>query len=1110
MPFHDRSYTLTFTAFDPSGNVDSKTQRITVEDNLAPVIYTSADHGHPPCALRHVASAIGGGTVHVEASKGFDPRSFVAACDACWGDLTKDIAITINGGLVSEARMVAGGRSKLGIGEYSVVFRVVDGSGNAAEATQYVSVTDTIGPNLALVPPVVTLQHGQPFDWESGISVSDAYWTAAEIKVVAGDVPAGLERGAVWPGTYRLHYTATDVAGNTAARTRDIVVEDRVAPIVYRNGNPPCGTEPPYAPNPGGWDAPDDDAVVEAGNGYYPRHHGAVKACDAVDGAVGVSLAINGGATSEDDMVAGGRGRLPVGLYKVVYSAIDAASNPTSVSRTITVVDRTPPVITLFGEPEMFLEANLQPYEEAGARMDDFYEGGVDHKMTRANDINERVPGEYTVRFNGQDAARNVAATVIRVVNVIDTVAPIVWFGDKGSPCATRNLDPSGYTAAQKQEQASVEAENTLAEAGVSLDLWAGLHACDNANDQHDGIGAADLTAQVQLTVVGNKGTSAADFRDSPLGVPTTGAVAVYGQREYLIDYRLTDTSGHETTVRRTITWLDRIKPQIQIKGSNPVIVEAGVLYKDAGMTCTDTYDPKPSCDLALGWADECVPRPFSARCDPPGFEPRCPHAMPGPGNDWQVTFTSVDLNGNKLVVYRAVTVRDTTPPTIHVLGKERFSLEGGDDAAYHDEGVVACDTNDGEITQRVNVRCACVSGRCERATVGCSPPAYGVDVQVPGVFTVTYSVEDAAAGGDSTMANGATQTREVIVTDTRAPVFTLLGKPLIDMQAGDSYTDDYVSVYDFVDPVHEMPPAPSQPVATYMVDTYAAGAYTIVYTVSDFAGNAAVPVSRTVRVKECTHAVALQSGEKRGMAINEGPIEIEGFGFESGVDYRLRFVDQEGNAKTTTPGEVVEWAPSSVQRGNMATAGVRIRFTSPHWSFGEGMVYVTLLNHGVEVDECQHVDRGLSFEWFATFIKTTSSGGPADGGTRFEAHGSGFHAKSPPGFYKCVFTCSAEEKGSGGPKGNPGSSHPSGCNTRETHPQCSVCDDGCCDDQSRVEVGLASYSGEDCNRRQRRQLRERNKHGELVAKRRLVPATRRRRMSAVARVERSPNAPEH
>ena len=51
---------------------------------------------------------------------------------------------------------------------------------------------------------------------------------------------------------------------------------------------------------------------------------------------------------------------------------------------------------------------------------------------------------------------------------------------------------------------------------------------------------------------------------------------------------------------------------------------------------------------------------------------------------------------------------------------------------------------------------------------------------------------------------------------------------------------------------------------------------------------------------------------------------------------------------------------------------------------------------------------------------------------------------------------------------------------------------------------------GEGAPKGRRRQLRERNRHGELVAKRRLVPATRRRRMSAVARVERSPNAPEH
>ena len=96
------AYTLTFSAFDPSGNAASTPQQIVIQDKLAPVIYTAADHPGPPCTLQAVGSSIGGGTVHVEASKGFNPRSFVAACDTCWGDLTKDITITINGGLVAK------------------------------------------------------------------------------------------------------------------------------------------------------------------------------------------------------------------------------------------------------------------------------------------------------------------------------------------------------------------------------------------------------------------------------------------------------------------------------------------------------------------------------------------------------------------------------------------------------------------------------------------------------------------------------------------------------------------------------------------------------------------------------------------------------------------------------------------------------------------------------------------------------------------------------------------------------------------------------------------------------------------------------------------------
>ena len=56
------------------------------------------------------------------------------------------------------------------------------------------------------------------------------------------------------------------------------------------------------------------------------------------------------------------------------------------------------------------------------------------------------------------------------------------------------------------------------------------------------------------------------------------------------------------------------------------------------------------------------------------------------------------------------------------------------------------------------------------------------VDTSVPGVYTVTYNVSD-AAGNDAE-----TVTRTVTVVDTTAPVITIAGESTVTVEAGNTY----------------------------------------------------------------------------------------------------------------------------------------------------------------------------------------------------------------------------------------------------------------------------------------------------------------------------------
>jgi hypothetical protein len=80
---------------------------------------------------------------------------------------------------------------------------------------------------------------------------------------------------------------------------------------------------------------------------------------------------------------------------------------------------------------------------------------------------------------------------------------------------------------------------------------------------------------------------------------------------------------------------------------------------------------------------------------------------------------------------------------------------------------------------------------------------------------------------------------------DTTPPTIQLVGSATVDLTAGDTYTDAGATATDAADGDVTSRIKVDNPVNTAVI-----GSYTVTYRVTDLSGNAAAPVTRTVRVQ--------------------------------------------------------------------------------------------------------------------------------------------------------------------------------------------------------------------------------------------------------------------
>ncbi|CAE7305403.1 unnamed protein product [Symbiodinium sp. CCMP2592] len=281
------STTETFTATDASGNTDSESFTVTVNDNEDPVPVLPAD------IVVSSDPGVCGAVVTYP----------VDATDNCQG---ATIALTSGSG--SGAVFSVGSAT-------TETYTATDAAGNTASGSFTVTVNDNENPVISDLPADITVGN------DPGLCVAVVSYPAPNPPTDncpggAMALTSGLGSGAAFPvGSTTETFTATDASGNTDSESFTVTVNDNEDPVPVLPADIVVSSDPGVC-----------GAVVT-----YP--------VDATDNCQGATIALTSGSGSGAVFSVGS-------ATTETYTATDAAGNTASGSFTVTVNDNENPVIS--------------------------------------------------------------------------------------------------------------------------------------------------------------------------------------------------------------------------------------------------------------------------------------------------------------------------------------------------------------------------------------------------------------------------------------------------------------------------------------------------------------------------------------------------------------------------------------------------------------------------------------------------------------------------------------------------------------------------------------------------------------------------------------------
>jgi 4-hydroxy-3-methylbut-2-enyl diphosphate reductase IspH len=184
--------TITWMAYDTSGNIASDTQTVTISDTTSPIITVPSDI---------VAEATVASNIQIEI-----------------GDATASDTIGINS-ITNDAPV------SFNLGNTTITWTATDTHGNNVSANQIISVIDTTAPTIE-APADVTIEAQDAESNTVAVGTANAQDIVGVISI-ENDSPEVFSLG-----EHLITWTATDAAGNFATATQRVSVIDTTSPTI--------------------------------------------------------------------------------------------------------------------------------------------------------------------------------------------------------------------------------------------------------------------------------------------------------------------------------------------------------------------------------------------------------------------------------------------------------------------------------------------------------------------------------------------------------------------------------------------------------------------------------------------------------------------------------------------------------------------------------------------------------------------------------------------------------------------------------------------------------------------------------------------------------------
>ena len=662
------SYDITVTTTDESGNSETTTFTINVEDTTKPTVESVADQ------TQEVNTEIE--PIKIEA-KDNSGQAVTNKVDGLPAGVTYDEVTNTISGTPSE------------VGSYTVTVTTTDESGNATETTFTIDVKDTTKPTVEDIA-----DQKQEVNTEIEpikIEATDNSGQAVTNKV------EGLPDGVTFDettntisgtpsetGSYTVTVTTTDESGNSETTTFTIDVEDTTKPTVESVADQTQEVNTEITP-----------IKIEA------RDNSGQTVTNKVDG-------LPNGVTFDETTNTISGTPSEVGSYDIKVTTTDESGNETETTFTIDVEDTTKPTVKDIADQTQEVNTEIEPIkieatDNSGQavtnKVDGLPAGVTFDEATNTISGTPSEVGSYTVTVTTTDESGNATETTF-TIDVEDTTKPTVEsvadqtqeVNTEITPITIESEDNSGQAVTNKVDGLPDgvtfdEAANTISgtpsevgsydikvtttdESGNATETTFTIDVEDTSKPTVESVANQTQEVNTEITPIKIEATdnSGQTVTNKVEGLPdgvtfdeTTNTISGTPSEvgSYTVTVTTTDESGNSETTTFTIDVKDTTKPTVedivdQTQEVNTEITPITIESEDnSGQAVTNKVEGLPD-----GVTFDETTNTISG--------------TPSEVGSYTVTVTTTDESGNSETTTFTIDVEDTTKPTVESVADQK------------------------------------------------------------------------------------------------------------------------------------------------------------------------------------------------------------------------------------------------------------------------------------------------------------------------------------------------------------------------------------------------------------------------------------------------------